>query len=209
VQGIAQEIARAVRNLAGLKVRREKGAGGKRTSRDDARELAARVGGLREYVVEVLTRMELHRRDRRDIWYDPSIGKPPLVWLKETFEQVNNGRHQDFTLPTRIEVIVPQDLLDATDLTLRIIDTRESTARPRARIWNVISMSRTRLRCCAPASMMRRRLQHTFSWSVPKRRASGGWSLTRPCWFCRGRMKLLRSRTRPAYGRRRSKKDMS
>jgi hypothetical protein len=68
--------------------------------------------------------MELHRRDRRDIWYDPSVGKPPLAWLKDTFEQVNNGRHPDFTLPTRIEVIVPQTLLGTSDLTLRIIDTR-------------------------------------------------------------------------------------
>ena len=123
-QGIAQEIARAVRNLASLKVRREKGPGGKRTSRDEAKELAAKAGSVREYVVDVLTRMELHRRDRRDIWYDPSLGKPPLVWLKDTFEQVNNGRHPDFTLPTRIEVIVPQALLGTTDLTLRLIDTR-------------------------------------------------------------------------------------
>ena len=123
-QGIAQEIARAVRNLAALKIRREKGPDGKRISRDDAKELAAKTGSVREYVVDVLTRMELHRRDRRDIWYDPSIGKPPLAWLKDTFEQVNNGRHPDFTLPTRIEVIVPHTLLSTTDLTLRIIDTR-------------------------------------------------------------------------------------
>ena len=123
-QGIAQEIARAVRNLAGLKIRREKGPDGKRISRDDAKELAGKAGTIREYVVEVLTRMELHRRDRRDIWYDPSLGKSPLVWLKETFEQVNNGRHSDFTLPTRIEVIVPQTLLGTSELTLRIIDTR-------------------------------------------------------------------------------------
>jgi transcriptional regulator with XRE-family HTH domain len=123
-QGIAQEIARAVRNLASLKIRRAKGPSGKKIARDEAKELAANTGSVREYVVEVLTRMELHRRDRRDIWYDPSIGKPPLVWLKDTFEQVNNGRHPDFTLPTRIEVIVPQMLLGTSDLTIRIIDTR-------------------------------------------------------------------------------------
>lgn len=123
-QGIAQEIARAVRNLAALKVRREKGSDGKKTCRDEAKELAAKAGSLREFVVDVLTRMELHRRDRRDIWYDLSIGKPPLVWLKDTFEQVNNGRHPDFTLPTRIEVIVPQTLLGTSDLSLRLIDTR-------------------------------------------------------------------------------------
>lgn len=128
-QGIAQEVERAIRNLARFKVRREKGAHGKTVRHDEAKELAARTSSLREYVVEVLARMDLHRRDRRDVWYDPSSGKTPLAWLKDTFEQVNNGRHPDFTLPNRIELIVPQPLLGETDLSIRMIDTRGSTAR--------------------------------------------------------------------------------
>ena len=123
-QGIAQEVERAIRNLAGLKVRRDKGADGKTIRRDEAKELAGRTSSVREYVVEVLARMELHRRDRRDIWYDPATGKTSLGWLKDTFEQVNNGRHSDFTLPNRIEIIVPQPLLRETDLSIRFIDTR-------------------------------------------------------------------------------------
>jgi transcriptional regulator with XRE-family HTH domain len=123
-QGIAQEVERAIRNLAGLKVRRDKGPDGRRTSRDEAKELAATTSSVREFVVEVLSRMELHRRDRRDVWYDASTGKTPLAWLKDTFEQVNNGRHADFTLPNRIEIIVPQQLLGETDLSIRFIDTR-------------------------------------------------------------------------------------
>lgn len=123
-QGISQEIERAIRNLAGLKIRREKAAKGKLNRRDDAKELALQKPSVREYVVEVLARMELHRRDRRDIWYDPSVGKPPLSWLKEIFEQVNNGRHPDFTLPSRIEVVVPEPLLGLSDLSFRIIDTK-------------------------------------------------------------------------------------
>lgn len=83
-QGIAQEVERAIRNLAGLKVRRDKGPDGKRTSRDEAKELAAKTSNVREFVVEVLSRMELHRRDRRDIWYDASTGKTPLAWLKDS-----------------------------------------------------------------------------------------------------------------------------
>jgi transcriptional regulator with XRE-family HTH domain len=123
-EGISKEIERAVRNMAGLKIRREKGPDGKTVRRDEARELAAQITSPREYVVEVLTRMKLHRRDRRDIWYDSSTGKSPLVWLKDTFEQVNNGRHPDFTLPNRIEVVAPQALLGATDLKVNLIDTR-------------------------------------------------------------------------------------
>ena len=123
-QGIAQEIERAIRNLAGLKVRRDKGPDGKTIRRDEAKKLAERTGSVQEYVFEVLARMELHRRDRRDIWHDPDTGKTPLGWLKDTFEQVNNGRHPDFTLPNRIEIIVPQPLLGKTDLSIHFIDTR-------------------------------------------------------------------------------------
>lgn len=123
-QGISKEVERAIRNLAGLKVRREKGQDGKTIRRDEAKELSKAFGSTRELVVEILARMELHRRDRRDLWHDASTGKPPLEWLKEIFEKVNNGRHPDFTLPRRIEVVVPQALLDVGDLSIRFIDTK-------------------------------------------------------------------------------------
>lgn len=123
-QGISKEVERAIRNLAGLKIRREKTDSGKILRRDEAKELAKDFGSTRELVVEILSRMELPRRDRRDIWHDTATGKPPLEWLKETFEKVNNGRHSEFTLPRRIEVVVPYNLLDADDLTIRFIDTK-------------------------------------------------------------------------------------
>ncbi len=124
-RGISQEMERAVRNLARLKVHRGKGPDGKkRFVHDEAKDLAAKTTSIREFVVDVLARMELHRRDRRDIWYDASVGKSPLAWLKDTFEQVNNGRHPEFTLPNRIEIIVPQSLLGAGDLSVHLIDTR-------------------------------------------------------------------------------------
>lgn len=123
-QGISKEIERAVRNMSGLKVRREKADDGKIIRRDEAKDLAKKQGSVRGLVVEVLARMELHKRDRRDIWYDSSCGKSQLNWLKDIFEEVNNGRHPDFTLPKRIEVVVPTPLLGTTGLSLRIIDTK-------------------------------------------------------------------------------------
>lgn len=123
-QGISKEVERAIRNLAGLRVRREKGVDGKTLRRDEAKELAKKFGSTRELVVEVLSLMELHRRDRRDIWHEASTGKQPMEWLKDTFEKVNNGRHPEFTLPRRIEVIVPDVLLNADDLSIRFIDTK-------------------------------------------------------------------------------------
>lgn len=123
-QGISKEIERAVRNMSGLKIRRSKASDGKTTRKDDGKDLAQRLSSVRELVVEVLARMELHKRDRRDVWYDSSSGKSPLAWLKDTFEEVNNGRHPEFTLPKRIEVVLPDTLLGLSDLTIRIIDTK-------------------------------------------------------------------------------------
>lgn len=123
-QGISKEVARALRNLAGLAVQRLKGPDGKRTTVDPAKSLAEEFPTQREFVVEVLARMELHRRDRRDVWYDSACGKSPKAWLRETFSDINNGRHPEFTLPKRIEVVVPEQLLKTSDLTVRIIDTK-------------------------------------------------------------------------------------
>jgi transcriptional regulator with XRE-family HTH domain len=123
-QGISKEIERAIRNMSGLGVRREKRPDGKFDRRDQAKELAAAVPNVRQLVVEILARMELHRRDRRDIWFDLTTGQNPLAWLKETFEKVNNGRHPEFTLPRRIEVVVPFPLVSGTDVSIRMIDSK-------------------------------------------------------------------------------------
>lgn len=123
-KGIPQEIERAVRNLSKLNTRQEKGAKGKFIRKDLARELAKEYPSARELGVEILTRMELHRRDQRDIWYDVTAGKPPLEWLMETFRDINNGRLEGFTLPKRIDVFVPERLLDTPWTTVELIDTK-------------------------------------------------------------------------------------
>lgn len=123
-QGISKEVARALRNMAGLAVQRPKGSDGKRTTVDPAKQLAEQFPTQREFVVEVLSRMELHRRDRRDVWYDSASGKSPKAWLGDAFAAINNGRNPEFTLPKRIEVVVPDQLLSASDLTVRFIDTK-------------------------------------------------------------------------------------
>jgi transcriptional regulator with XRE-family HTH domain len=123
-QGISKEVARALRNMAELQVQRLKGQGGKRMTIDPARALAEQFPAQRDFIVEVLSRMELHRRDRRDVWYESASGKSPKVWQAETFMAINNGRHSEFTLPKRIEVVVPDHLFKASDLTVRIIDTK-------------------------------------------------------------------------------------
>jgi hypothetical protein len=124
LEGVSKEIERAIRNMSGLSNRKIKGPDGKFIRKDDARELARASASIREFVVEILARMQLHRRDRRDAWHDAQSGRPALEWLKETFERINNGRHPDFSLPRRIEVLVPRPILDGTDVTVGIVDTK-------------------------------------------------------------------------------------
>lgn len=173
-QGLSKEIERAVRNMANLRVRREKNSDGKTLRRDEAKELAAQFKSVRELVLEILTRMELHRRDRRDIWYDPKCGKSTLLWLKETFEKINNGRHPEFALPRRMDVIIPEKLLGLDDLDIEIIDTKgiDRTA-TRADLENHLDDTHTLTVLCsgfnnAPAAEPRLLLERAIQTGVKK-----------------------------------------
>jgi transcriptional regulator with XRE-family HTH domain len=122
---VSRELDRAIRNMSGL-VKKKSGrlpSGQRSPVIDPARDLAAKYPAPREYIAEVLALMQLHRRDRRDIWWDPSIGDSELEWLRKTFRQINNGRHPEFGLPARIDIIVPQ-VLQGSGIDLSIIDTR-------------------------------------------------------------------------------------
>jgi transcriptional regulator with XRE-family HTH domain len=150
VQGISKEVERAIRNMSKLNTKRDKSADGKITRSDEAKELAKNCSSTREFVVEILSRMELHKRDKRDLWYETSSGKLPLDWLKDTFASINNGRHQDVSLPKRIEVVVPHELLKTDDLSVRFIDTKgiDRTA-ARADIEKLLDESHTIALLCS------------------------------------------------------------
>jgi len=124
--GISREVERALRSMTGLHRKRaqKKPDGSVIAAIDDARTLAAASADAKSLSVEILARMELHKRDRRDIWYSETTGKSPLEWLQEVFEDVNNGRHPEFTLPKRIELIIPTALLGDESLSVTLIDTQ-------------------------------------------------------------------------------------
>ncbi len=125
-QGISKEIERALRNMSGL-TSYKKEVAGKKIRIDKAKELVEeqfKGKEQRDLVIEIMTRMELHKRDTRSIAYNNNTGKQPLKWLKESFEAINNGRHSDFTLPKRIEVVIKGALLEHNECSVRIIDTK-------------------------------------------------------------------------------------
>jgi transcriptional regulator with XRE-family HTH domain len=128
--GISREVVRAIRNMADLTTDTRKEDGGRKVRVDLAKELAAQYNSHTELAIQILNRMALPRRTRRDLWYSEESAKDPLHWLQQIFADVNNGRHPEFTLPAIMEVILPEPVFGSIELPLKLIDTKgvEQTA---------------------------------------------------------------------------------
>lgn len=121
--GISKEVVRAIRNMADLTEKRKE-ENGRRVRIDPAKELAAQFSNSQDLCIHILTKMDLLRRNSRDAWYPDDHAQLPSEWLQEIFVAINNGRHPGFSLPQKIEVIVPNPIFARDDLALRIIDTK-------------------------------------------------------------------------------------
>ena len=126
--GTSKEIERAIRNMSGLTRKRERKTrsdGEKvRVTVDDARNLAEKSTDSNTLAVEILARIDVKKRTRRDLWLSETSSAEPLLWLKQNFEQINNGRHPEFSIPKRIEITVPQQILGEESLSIRVVDTK-------------------------------------------------------------------------------------
>lgn len=122
--GTSEEIVRVIRNMSGLMFERRQLPNGRREWIDQARKLAEECPDADTLAGEILTRMQLQRRTGRQLWYPEISGREPLVWLKETFEQLNNGRHPEFSLPKCIDIIVPRTIMDDSPLSICLVDTK-------------------------------------------------------------------------------------
>jgi transcriptional regulator with XRE-family HTH domain len=119
----AEEVERALRNMAGLP-RPARARKGMAVAPDPAAELAKAMGTLEAFTAEFAARLSLWRRSRRMIEFDGIDAKAGRQWLRSTFTGINNGRHEDFSLPDRITVTVPFALVADARLSIAIIDTR-------------------------------------------------------------------------------------
>lgn len=121
--GTTREIARCIRNMSRLTVpRAETGSGKERI--DPVVQMAQTTQDANALAGEIVSRMNLQARHRREIWYSPESGREPLVWLEDIFRQVNNGRHPEFSIPQVITVMLPEKILGEETLKLRLVDTK-------------------------------------------------------------------------------------
>ena len=121
--GTTREIARCIRNMSRLTVPRAE-AGGGTVRIDPTVEMAQSMQDANALAGEIVSRMNLQARQRREIWYSPESGRQPLVWLEDIFRQVNNGRHSEFSIPRVITVMLPENILGEETLKLRLVDTK-------------------------------------------------------------------------------------
>ncbi|MGH7493152.1 MAG: helix-turn-helix domain-containing protein, partial [bacterium] len=148
---ITKEINRAIRNMSGLAETKTKDpATGRSNRHDPARELALKYQDAKELVIQVLSRMNLQRRDQRDIWYPEGSNLTPKVWLQQTFTEINNVRHPQFPLPQRIEIVIPTAIFDVKELNIQIFDTKgiDATA-TRADLDRLFDDPRTHIVLCS------------------------------------------------------------
>ena len=135
-QIMSREVERAVRNMADLRRPSGRRADGRQTP-DPARELAMRVvaedqtrgGGEQDVALrlqfEILSRMHVDRRQRRNVRWDGDAGVTRLQWLRSEFHRINTGNNPDFTIPRRIDVFVDGPLIPTDgDVEVSIVDTK-------------------------------------------------------------------------------------
>ena len=123
IKGVSKEIDRALRNMAGL-VRQRHKIEGKMKTFDPLKELAGIQGTLEALTSEFNRRLSLWKRTTREVSYDKATDLSELEWLQKTFKEINNGRHLGFSLPRRIDIVVPFNPLNMSEYEIEIIDTK-------------------------------------------------------------------------------------
>jgi hypothetical protein len=123
-KGVPRELERALRNMSKLARKFQTTTEGKRIRQDPLKELAQNLETLDELRSEFSSRLQLWKRTTRELWWDENDKRQPLEWLRDTFVKVNNGRLEDVSLPQRIDIVVPKEILEQDTFSIGFIDTR-------------------------------------------------------------------------------------
>jgi transcriptional regulator with XRE-family HTH domain len=169
-RGVSEELNKALRNMAVLARKIEKGSDGKTVRIDPAMDLARECkGSAAELTAEVLKRICVEQRTRTEFRFESQDRVAGLQKLRELFASVNKGLCADVSLPRRIDLIVPAPLLGKRPFTVRIIDTKgvdDTAIRPDIRAY--LDDQRTLTVLCsrfnsAPDSTMQQLLENLVS----------------------------------------------
>ena len=122
--GVSEEVQRALRNMSGLTVKRERDADGRNVYRDQAIELAQMCETEEEFRARVIDRINVESRTRRELWVEDGGSKSAMHQLRAMFRDVNNGRLADVPMPASIDIMVPNFGYEMPGLVVSVVDTK-------------------------------------------------------------------------------------
>lgn len=120
---VGREHDRAIRNMSGL-TRRRSIKDGKVEYFDPVTDLVSASASEDELRTRILELMNLPERSRRELWYDSATRQHPMEWVMKTFREVNNGRLADVSLPSNIDLIIPDFGRSFGEMEISVIDTK-------------------------------------------------------------------------------------
>ena len=123
-RALSAELDRALRNMAGIRRRREKGDNGTVVIRDEGLEIAKEVETPEDLRSAIAERLRLYKRTVRELVPEVTDEASAKAWLRDTFYKVNDGRHDAVTLPNRITVVVPFRVVSDSPWLIDLIDTK-------------------------------------------------------------------------------------
>ena len=149
---LSSEISRAIQNMTGLIIRRVKGEDNKYQNCGPGMDLATSHNSekddsvlIEKLKIEIVSQMNLPARQRTSISYSQNRDDDALNWLYETTKAINCGLHSEFSLPKKMVVSVPHNLLGSDELSVRLIDTRgiDEVSAPRRDLQSYVDDERT------------------------------------------------------------------
>lgn len=119
---VPEEMERALRSMAGLSRKTPKEAGEQVV--DPLMDLAKEYSTVEKLTAEFVALLKLDQRTTKDLWHDAPTIQDGLKWLQTEFRKINNGRNPQVSLPRRIDVFVPMQLIKDSPFDLSFTDTK-------------------------------------------------------------------------------------
>jgi transcriptional regulator with XRE-family HTH domain/uncharacterized membrane-anchored protein YjiN (DUF445 family) len=120
--GVSAEIDRVLRSMADLRKRPVLEAG-KRTFIDPIREMLSAGNSTEDVITQIMVRLNLSQRTQNQIILSDKKERG-LEWLAENVQKINFGQHPDFSVPSRITVLLPSKLLRTSAYDISVVDTK-------------------------------------------------------------------------------------
>jgi hypothetical protein len=123
--GLPSELERVIRNMADVRriTIRPKASTEKPVTIDNLKKLIDNFDDVEGVIGEVMARMKLEGRTETQMILSKDT-EGSMEWLSTNISRINYGQHPKFSVPQRITVLLPLEVLRETPYLLSVIDTK-------------------------------------------------------------------------------------